>query len=341
MKLVERFLDEQNISEFPIDPFTLIKRNKWTFIPYTKLAAECGVTVEDVVAEFGGDGWTKNKGHSYIIAYNDTVTVFQRIRFTLMHEVAHIYLGHFDDFKETVLFRSYLTDDKYTILENEANCFTRNVLVPAPVVKELGIENSYAFDTNDNINLIMRLFDVSWTAAKTRLEFLDLDLKSHFGSAVDQIKRFVRRSLHSKLCFNCGHLFVHETAEYCSVCGSGDLYNPVLLPVREELEVVYLGYVLENGFPVFGCPKCGNEEIKDSFCKICGTGLVNKCTNAETDSWGNVLWECGEVADGNARFCTKCGSKTTYFVQKLLKPWEEETQYEDDPFAPSLSTVDD
>ncbi len=66
-----------------------------------------------------------------LLHINDTIRSQGRIRFTLMHEIAHILLTHLIDFNETILIRNALTKSKYKILENESNAFARNVLIPA------------------------------------------------------------------------------------------------------------------------------------------------------------------------------------------------------------------
>ena len=74
------------------------------------------------------------------------------------------------------------------------------------------------------------------------------------------------------------------------------------------------------------CPKCDNEEISadDAYCKICGTTLVNVCTNEE----------CHADADNNARYCVHCGSPTTYLQQGILEPW---TKIPNDKYANCFS----
>lgn len=89
--------------------------------------------------------------------------------------------------------------------------------------------------------------------------------------------------------------------------------------------MIYSGFETQANGRVTKCPCCENEEVKneDVFCKICGTPVINKCTNSYYDNFEREQWECGEIGDGSARFCTKCGHPTTYSQLGLLKPWED------------------
>jgi Zn-dependent peptidase ImmA (M78 family) len=311
MNLVHLFFVRENITEFPIDPFEIIKRNKWGLITYSELARTHNCTIERVIKAYQSvDGYTIFDGEGYSIAYNDTVGNLGRIRFTLMHEIGHIYLNHLVDFEETVLRRSTLTQSKYEILEKEANCFARNVLAPAPIINKLKLKR----DTD-----LVYYFQISQTAAQTRLQLLKWDSIRAFKFSLFlaiRFKNYFYNVLNSKYCLRCGHHFVSEDAKYCPICGHKKLFS------KGEKRMIYDGYILdEEGYPL-RCPRCENEQIGGGeYCKICGTHIINKCTNKEINRLGFVEWECGTLADGNARYCVKCGHPTTYLKNGLLEPW--------------------
>lgn len=75
-------------------------------------------------------------------------------RFTLAHELGHYLMNHFDD-----------CFDKCTLteLDNLANCFARNILVPVDYLK-----------TRD-IYKLPNYFAVSLAAAEARLSFYSID----------------------------------------------------------------------------------------------------------------------------------------------------------------------
>jgi Zn-dependent peptidase ImmA (M78 family) len=82
------------------------------------------------------------------------------------------------------------------------------------------------------------------------------------------------------------------------------------------------------------CKVCGNAEISaaENYCKICG----NDCfcfslgyywlSYQHGPSGKNYCAsnECTLPLPSNARYCTCCGSKSTFYVHNLLKAWEHE-----------------
>ncbi|MCM3030342.1 ImmA/IrrE family metallo-endopeptidase [Niallia sp. MER 6] len=318
MLQVNNLFFREKITFFPFDPFQIIKNNKWGLTTYSELAEEYGVTVKDIETAFQSeDGYTIYDGINHTIAYNDTIQVQGRVRFTLMHEIGHIYMNHLVDFDETILLRSTLTNAKYKVLENEANSFARNSLAPVMVVKDLNI---------NSISDIISKFEISAAAAKVRLDTLILDYRQIFSQYIrfqrENFKDFIHLSLHSKTCLQCFHYFIEEDALYCPVCSSDNFYKG-----KGIFEMIYDGYKVDGMGRAIECPRCGNEEVHydGDHCKTCGLFLINKCTNQDT--WnGEVQWECGTILDGNARYCVKCGNKSTFFDQGILDDWSIEKE---------------
>lgn len=311
MNHVTAFFLQEKVTDFPIDPFTIIKRNKWGLLTYTELAEQHGVSVEDVINAFqSDDGYTTYDGMNYCIAYNDTIRHPGRIRFTLMHEIGHIYLNHLEDFNETILRRSTLTETKYKILEDEANAFSRNTLAPVVVVNHLNITT---------IKDLVNHFQITPRAALTRFDLLKTDLRNMVRplvmSQLKNFKKFIYNTLHIKLCLHCKYSFIHETAQFCLVCGHDKLLNK-----KGVDEMIYSGFELDENGRATICPRCENEQLENGeHCKICGVYLINKCSSV--DFYGNL--DCDTILDGKSRFCTHCGYPSTFLQNYLLKPWEE------------------
>lgn len=76
---------------------------------------------------------------------------------------------------------------------------------------------------------------------------------------------------------------------------------------------------LDQNSKAIRCPVCDNEEISPNgnYCPICGTYLINECTNYDNE-YGEG---CGRLAAENARYCIYCGASTTFQRNKILKPW--------------------
>lgn len=333
MDILYEFNRQEEISFYPVDPFKIVKKNKWGLISYSELANDLGVTVEEVEAALQSkDGYVTKDKNNYTIAYNDTIKVESRIRFTIMHEIGHIVLGHLDDFDETILRRSLLTEEQYSVLEKEANAFSRNFLAPAPLVIEMKREWGDVYSTD-----IQKTFNISRAAAQIRLSMLDWDF-NHSGQFSENIfKRcsfFINTFLHRKQCQKCGHASAVKGTKYCSICG-----NEGLIRNSKESNIVKYNVINLNDENVaVTCPKCKNEDVKGPYCHICGTYLVNRCTGWREGSVGvyqsNSLWHiddvgCGELLPGSARYCHKCSSTSTFYELGLLDYWEHELMEEE------------
>lgn len=313
---------QEKITSFPVDPFQIIKNNRWGLVTYSEIAREQGVWIEDVIAAFQSeDGYTIYDGTNYTIAYNDTIHNQGRIRFTLMHEIGHIYMNHLFDFDETILMRSALTENKYKVLENEANSFARNSLAPVMVVKALNLISAHA---------VADYFGMSYSASVVRLNALILDYRQLLSPFItfqrEHFSPFILACLGSKQCLICSHHFVDEEAVFCPVCGYEALIN------RKGVEpMIYNGYLLDDSSRAVVCPCCENEHIEyeGDICKICGINLVNKCAPTQRTSETGLDYledSCETLLDGDARYCAKCGNESTYFQQGLLKDWKTEKE---------------
>jgi len=318
---VNKFFVNENITDFPVNPFEVIKNNKWGLITYSELATIHQTDISNVISAYQSeDGYTIYDGTNYTIAYNDTISSSGRIRFTLMHEIGHIYMNHLVDFEATILKRSTLTESKYRILENEVNSFARNALAPAIIVRNLQLNKH---------NDLVRYFKISSSAASFRLRTLKLDFQYLFTPFIklqlNQFKDFIYNKINSKQCLNCNHSFVHEIADFCPICGQDRLIK------REgDNKMIYSGYDIDENSRAKICPKCDNEQLENGdYCKACGVYVINKCANRD---WYNneITWECGTLLDGNARFCTTCGHKSTFFQSGLLASWDVEKRERDE-----------
>lgn len=317
-EMANEFLINENITSLPFDADRIIKKHKWARLKYSELAFQYNTTVDDISEAYGSkDAFTIFNGNNYAIAYNNTVKVKQRIYFTKLHEIGHIYLGHFTEFNETILSRYNITKQQYKILENEANCFARNILVPAGVI----------FRFNDlNPNIISNIFEVTTSAAKTRLDFLNSDLHYLSSENIEKQLNHFYNFIYKRKCLKCGHGLISEDAKYCPICGH---YRLVW---GDGFMKYYDGILLDDDGHATICPRCENEDIgeHDIYCKICGAYLLQHCADVtETDSYGNEYIErkgCGCKLDSNARYCPQCGSISTFNKFGYLVKWNEEKE---------------
>lgn len=321
------FLEEYSITSFPVNVEEIIHRNNWGLVKFSEIAKESGHDLRTIIHCLGSnDGLTIWDKHNYTISYNDSSSLGNRIRFTLMHEIGHIYLNHLVDFESTEIHRGTLTHAENRVLENEANAFARNVLAPTSILQQISDKSA----TN-----VAYLFGLTSSAAQTRLDFLSIDIgqnsKLHLENRLNKIANIF---LNQKSCSICGHYAISTEVVYCPICGCNSFQ-------RKENGMKYpINIYLDNNGKALKCPVCNNENIiaEGNYCHICGTYLVNHCTN-EPDSYEG----CGRLASGNARYCIYCGAETTFFKNGILKPWN----LSDDTNMPSnldddiLPTIDE
>lgn len=302
------FLEEYNIKSFPVSPFSIIEKNHWGLTTYSELMNTFCCNRENVIQCLGSkDGFTILDQDNYTIAYNDDDDYGNRIRFTLMHEIGHIYLRHLIDFEATRLYRGSLTKSENKVLENEANIFARNVLAPTTMIDHLKDKSK---------NNVARKFGITPAAAQTRLDFYKTDIKENRNvGALRRLSYIFYKFYYKRECKNCGASLIQKTGKYCPICGKktlqwgeGDMIYPKL-------------DAYENG-KLKVCINCNNEEtdIEGDFCQICGNCLINRCKNEECSK--------NKSLPTNARYCPICGDRSTFFANGLLKEWNHTEKIE-------------
>lgn len=215
VKAVKRSFDllfDEEITTFPIDSFKIAESLGWTVKTYTQLAREIGCTTYDLV-NISKDALTKKCKGYYVIAYNDTGdNCPERINFSIMHEIGHIYMNHFKYATSEYLYKNGLNEGLYKKMECEANCFARNVLCPAIVARE--IRHKICFDQyicdeqKDSYfnDYIIKQFSLSKPAAKSRIDFYDDDLKNSLFPRSIELKKQCSMFINmSKVGITLGH----------------------------------------------------------------------------------------------------------------------------------------
>lgn len=129
---------ELNISSFPIDPFDIVKRKGYILHTYSELLSE--VRQELVQRKLEATSMFNPVLGTYMIYYDETKSL-GRIRFTIMHEVGHIVLGH---------------KQESDLAKMMANYFAAYSLAPSPIIMQYNCENSQD---------IAEAFDISMESA--------------------------------------------------------------------------------------------------------------------------------------------------------------------------------
>lgn len=315
------FLEEFNIISFPIEPEEIIHQKKWGLVPYSELMEVFHCNRQQVEKYLGSkDGFTIWDDSNYTISYNDDGRLGDRTRFTLMHEIGHIYLNHLKEFEATKLYRGSLTKSENRVLENEANAFARNVLVPTSMLEHL---------SNKSIHSISVYFGITPSAAQTRLDLYTTDI--NMNTRLNVLKRLYNvfyKFYYKKRCVICNYGIITQNINYCPICGSKNTFQ------WGDGKMIYPKFDTHENGKLKTCPICQNEEtqIEGGICQICGINLVNYCTNYECSNLEMVL-------PSNARYCPVCGNQSAFFKHNILKKWNYKEQ--DDPFMQIPDGIDE
>lgn len=332
-KKAREFIALMNISALPIEPLIIAQQYGIIIESYSdyeeevprKIALLRKAKCEAITTQDPDSG-------EYHILYDDKQGVDNsRIRFTISHEIGHVYLDHPNEFGKDCARRGGLLDKNHPA-EKEADTFAAEILRPAILL---------ILSDTTNVYDIQSICDISYEAANIASRQIH-KVKNFIRSYQEEVNFYSAQFydfIHQKYCQTCSYYFIDPVAKYCPICGCDTLlYGNTRIGLydflRTEGEIVhmkYSGYTLDQiTGKALKCPRCENEEISTDYgyCKICGTYLINICAGEEdSDMRGNMYYKkdpCGTVNDGNARYCIKCGCETAFYQQKLFAPWQEE-----------------
>ena len=115
--------EETETHTWPIDCFAIAKELNYIVVPYSYCAAQDMIAIdEDGFSRVVYNPWTGL--YNYVIYYNDAQTNEGRLRWTIFHEIGHIYLGHHDN-----------PDDSLSEIEEaEADFFAKYAIAPPPLI---------------------------------------------------------------------------------------------------------------------------------------------------------------------------------------------------------------
>lgn len=134
-KAVAKLYEELNIKSVPIDPFAIAKALNIKVQPYSEFSEE--ILQKLVKISQDGFGFFDIEENRYVILYDDVNNCKARQRFTIMHEIGHIVLGHKVD---------------SPLAEVLANAFASYALAPSPIIHMLVFDSYLDFMSIFNIS---------------------------------------------------------------------------------------------------------------------------------------------------------------------------------------------
>ncbi len=315
-----------------LKPYSSCKES--SFDPLTLSKDGFCTRFQDLLTDFGTGPVNRNK---WMIYYNDE-SLDARYRFTIMHEMGHVLLGHHQLLNMDTL-KGAEDDPEYRAADTQADQFCINALAPAPAVYRLLKEHGFSCSaktggtwklTNtqapflrnlgkepDAGQLVMTSFGLSQAAARRRLSELRDELEIWKGldpELYKQIEGIAHRA--GWYCWVC-HTRRRTTSPYCPGCGNGWDYE---YKDYGRLSRPVMG-LRENGQFAF-CSVCGNTEYTEdaAYCPVCGAPVINECENAyHTD--GDFVRSGMLVIRGTHRcrptdiYCGTCGVLTAFGAQ--------------------------
>lgn len=169
------------------DPFDFDRRNAQNDFLATLMRRNTSDRIDGETHKYRGD-------KEYLVVYDDRIGSERRIRWTIAHELGHIFLGHFVDYTLTSFQRGAsgevrlgLTDEDYGVLEVEAHYFASAFLSPSAVIRKINsCESAYG---------IMEICNISEDAAYKRFDEL-----KRLPSGSYEIEGILNRNFYNYVC---------------------------------------------------------------------------------------------------------------------------------------------
>ena len=343
--LARKVLSEAGISSFPVSFRLVLRHNGIRLLKYGECCRANDMTLPDCISLFGRDGAAIFQQGRFVIVYNENIVPEERIRFTLAHELGHIFLGHHAEVNMGILSRAWVQKSLYDILEDEANCFARNLLCPPlETVSLLRLHGFTAtlFDESRKRNawirvkdapscpgvpddlrdsaLLRQAFLITEKAAGIRCHFLKQDLSNLRPADRDTPLRIGFTA--AWRCLACGAPRMDDSP-YCYHCGRKNRFGfsvwedapaPPVLRLSGDKKAASDGppdpFAMNRDLRLSRCCYCGRaKHDKDAlFCVTCGRPVVNFCTG------------CSRRYGSRVRFCGQCGKPTVFLKKEILLP---------------------
>lgn len=308
VRVAAEVLEDYQITQVPLQLERIIDAlsNEIALMPYTRFMTLSGMEYATIVqfmdSDLGACAYNPQSAQ-YVIYYNDMLSEAW-CRFTIAHELGHIFLEHHFSAGTDILSRTMIPKSQYKEYENEANAFARNLLSPAPLARMV-VKNR----PDTRVADLEKAFFITSKAAETRIAFLKRDLPYCTAEMTEKILRIKIMEFLSS-CKACGYA-LPEVAEFCPACGSTKRKRQFYF--KRLPDPIYT----DPFHSVLMCPHCGNTELGlgAKFCRICGKPAINVCEGHQRGRFAGQR----HYNPHYARFCLACGAKTVFQTYQVLR----------------------
>lgn len=279
--MAHKFIYDYRIRWLPVDPEDIIELNKNWHLKYVdQLSYETGQTeqyiLNHVMRSQDGLSIYDVKADQYDIIINAADTISPgRVRWTKMHEIGHIYLGHLRNNHLTEIIKDELPEDVYQQMEFEADLFAGEVLASKWLMRVLEI-----YDERD----ITDISGISDEAARIRYQKATENYKFIPANATYTLQLFADYLKEITICRSREEI---EFAKYAKVNTPAEKYTKPKAPfLRMPGE----------------CPYCGGSYTENAnFCSHCGSALRKGVMRSAR--------HCGKIQSQGASYCEQCGNR--------------------------------
>lgn len=110
--------------------------NLYPPVEFKRVFVEKGIKYKEEKLTTNGDGYSELKDSNLEIVVNSEMNYIPRKRFTIAHELGHIFIGWHDDVTLCKTDNEYVDHNRLDIQEKEANVFASELLMPTEWVRE-------------------------------------------------------------------------------------------------------------------------------------------------------------------------------------------------------------
>lgn len=204
-------LADCGISALPVDPFALASRAGIMLVPLSQVENYPLWVPYDIADSLRMTGAVTLSYPAFCIVFRDTGNEPDRLRFTLFHELGHIFMNHYRDYPEA-MGPARMTDPA---LEAEADAFAFNLMAPVPIVDVIRYNRPRQAKAS--------LFGLSRTAWMRRLDTMDRDRAFVDEEMANVVIYLFHDFLLGRRCAKCGKTFTdREQQNRCPFCGAPD-----------------------------------------------------------------------------------------------------------------------